>query len=96
MSEISKREKELTEMTQRLLSSEPQSIAARMQGLRQATLGRIRDLRKYLSGECATARVHLIKHVESIVMEPDGKAYVASGRWNLLGDRRWECAEGQS
>jgi hypothetical protein len=42
------------------------------------------------------ARAYLAKHVEKIVMAPTGRAYVASGTWNLLGEVRWDGAEGQS
>lgn len=96
VTEIAKREREISEISDRLLSSDPDSIHSRVEKLRQMAMVRIRDLRQYLNSDTATARAHLVKHVESIVMEPSGKAYVASGKWNLLGDRRWECAEGQS
>ena len=33
-----------------------------------------------------TARAYLTKHVEKIVMDPEGGVYVASGSWNLLGN----------
>jgi hypothetical protein len=29
-------------------------------------------------------------------MEPDGRTYVASGKWNLLAEVRWDGAEGQN
>jgi hypothetical protein len=54
------------------------------------------DVRETLNGDAATARAYLAKHVEKIVMEPDGGVYVASGPWNLLGVGRWDGAEGQS
>ena len=47
---------------------------------------RVRDLRQYLDTDTLKARAHLTKHVEKIVMEPSGRAYVASGSWNLLGE----------
>jgi len=96
MSEIAKREREVAEISDRLLSSQPQSVNSRIVRLREKAMKRMRDLRVCLNEDSATARAHLVKHIESVVMEPNGKAYVASGSWNLLGDRRWECAEGQS
>ena len=96
MGEIAKRERELSEIGDRLLSSQPRSVQSRIAKLKEIAMGRIRDLRQYIGGDSAIARAHLVKHVESIVMEPNGKAYIASGSWNLLGERRWECAEGQS
>ncbi|MGC2333748.1 MAG: zinc ribbon domain-containing protein, partial [Candidatus Acidiferrales bacterium] len=96
MVEIAKREREVSEISDRLLSSRPESIHSRIEKLRTTVIVRIHDLRKYLNSDTATARAHLIKHVEAIVMEPTGKTYVASGSWNLLGDGRWAGAEGQS
>jgi hypothetical protein len=49
-----------------------------------------------LNGGTETARVWLAKHVESILMQPDGGIYVASGKWSLLGVGRWDGAEGQN
>jgi hypothetical protein len=94
--EISKRELEVSEISDLLLSSRPESVHSRIARLRELAMGRIKNLRHHLNGDPATARAHLIKHVQSIVMEPNGKAYVASGRWNLFAAIRWECAEGQS
>lgn len=54
------------------------------------------DLREYLSGDGVTARVWPSKHVERIVMQPDGGTYVASENWNLPGEVRWDGAEGQN
>jgi hypothetical protein len=56
---------------------------------------RMRHLRTHPNSDTAITRAHLAKHVESIVMEPDGKAHIASGKWNLLGDRRWEWCRGR-
>jgi hypothetical protein len=55
---------------------------------------RIRDLRQYLNTDTPTARAYLASHVEKIVMEPTGRAYVASGTWNPLGEGHWDGAEG--
>ena len=96
MSEIAKREREVSEISDRLLSSRPESIRSRIKKLRERALERMRDVRAVLNSDVRTAKTYLARHVEKIVMEPDGKTYVASGSWNLLGDIRWECAEGQN
>ena len=88
MSEIAKREREVAEISDRLLSSQPQSVHSRISRLREKAMEQMRNLRQCLNEDSATARAHLVKHVESIVMEPNGKTYVASGSWKLLGDRR--------
>jgi site-specific DNA recombinase len=96
MAEIARREREIGEIGQRLLSAEPDSIRNRIGKVRQDALAKIRKLREYLSGEPATARAWLTKYVERIVMEPNGNFYTASGSWNLLGLRHMGGAEGQS
>lgn len=96
MAEIARREREIAEIGERLLSSGPDSVRSRIKKLRDDALRRIGDLRETLNGDAAIARASLAKHVEQIVMRPDGRVYVASGSWNLLGERRWGGAEGQS
>jgi hypothetical protein len=85
MAEIARREREVWEIGDRLLSSEPNSVRSRINELRENALARMRKLREYLAGDTATARAWLTKHVEKIVMKPNGGIYVASGNWNLLG-----------
>jgi site-specific DNA recombinase len=96
MSEIATREQEISEISVRLLSSEPASLRSRIKNLRAAAIGKMRDLRAFLNTDAQTARAHLTKHVERIEMKPDGKHYVASGEWDLLGGIRWDGAGGQS
>jgi site-specific DNA recombinase len=96
MGEISKREREIADISDRLLSSRPDSIRLRVKALREQAMQRIRDLREYLNTDTPKARAYLARHVEKIIMEPTGRAYVASGTWDLLGEVRWDGAEGQS
>jgi hypothetical protein len=94
MAEISRREREISEISDRLLSSKPDSVRSRIKKLRDVVLSRMQDLRQYLTGGAATARAWLTKHVDKIVMQPDGGIYVASGKWDLLGSGRGDGAEG--
>ncbi len=96
MGEIAKREREVSEISDRSLSSRPESIHSKVKKLRASALNRMRDVRAVLNSDVQTARAFLTKHVEKIVMQPDGGSYVASGSWNLLGGIPWECAEGQN
>jgi site-specific DNA recombinase len=96
MAEIARREKELSEISERVLSSGTDSIRFRVKKLRENALRRINDVRGTLDGDATAARAYLMKHVEKIEMDPSGGAYVASGSWNLLGVGRWDGAEGQS
>ncbi|MGB6876113.1 MAG: recombinase family protein [Candidatus Acidiferrales bacterium] len=96
MGEIIKREREISEISDRLLSARPNSLRDRIKHLREEAMQRMRDLCAYLNTDALTARAFLVKHVEKIVMQPTGRTYVASGNWNLLGEIRWDGAEGQS
>jgi site-specific DNA recombinase len=96
MREIVRREQEIAEISNRLLSSNSDSVRMRVKSLRDKAMQRMRDVRRYLATDTLKARAHLVKHVEKIVMQPSGRAYVASGGWNLLGEIRWDGAEGQS
>jgi hypothetical protein len=96
MAEITRREREIAEIGDRLLSSKPDSVRSRIKKLREEALSRMRQLREYLLGGAGTARIWLGKHVERIAMQPDGGICVASGNWNLLGVGHMECAEGQN
>lgn len=96
MAEIARREREVREIADRLLSSEPDSARSRIHKLREAAVAKMREIREYLASDPATARVWLSKHVERIVMQPDGGVYIASGNWKLLGVGRWDGAEGQN
>ena len=44
------------------------------------------DLRKCLNSDTVTARAFMLRHVQQIEMHPDGKTYVATGSWDLLGE----------
>jgi site-specific DNA recombinase len=96
MGQIAAHEREISDIGDRLLSSSPDSIHSRVKRLREKALARMRDLRQCLNGDRVSARAFFTKHVEKIVMEPTGRAYIASGTWNLLGEIRWGGAEGQS
>jgi hypothetical protein len=87
-------EKGTRHISERLLSSGTDSVRFRIKKLRENALRRMTDVRQTLNGDPATARAYLAKHVEKIVMEPDGGVYVATGNGNLLGVGRWDGAEG--
>jgi hypothetical protein len=51
----------------------------------------MRDLRKSLNSDTVTVRAFLLRHVQRIVMQPDGRRYIASGNWDYLGDACGWC-----
>jgi site-specific DNA recombinase len=86
---ISARERQLRDITERLLSREPGSIEDHLAGIRQFVTERLTDLQGLLGGEIGLARAELRKHVGEIRMVPQyGEAephYLAEGTWDLLG-----------
>jgi hypothetical protein len=64
--------------------------------LRGSAKAKLNDLRELLGGDAAAARAALVKHVERIEMEANGKVYVAKGNWNLLGMLPRDGAGGQN
>jgi hypothetical protein len=38
-----------------------------------------------LTGEPRIARAEIAKHVQKITLTPEGRIYIASGTWDLLG-----------
>jgi hypothetical protein len=84
------RQGELDSITERLLSTSPDSIEARLADIRRFVTRRILDLRELLSKDVLLARTELLKHVNEIRMVPlmdkGGAHYEATGEWSLLGD----------
>ncbi len=86
---INDRERQLRDITERLLSAGPGSVESHLVGIREFVTRRLSDLQGLLSGETTLARTELKKHVEEIRMTPqygEGRPhYLAEGAWNLLG-----------
>jgi site-specific DNA recombinase len=86
---INTREQELDEITQRLFSSQPDSVSAHVSKVRNFVSERLGNIRQLLNADVQNAKAEFAKHVTAIRMLPqaDGKKghYVATGDWNLLG-----------
>ena len=86
---INGRERQLRDITERLLSAGPGSVESHLAGVREFVTKRLSDLQELLSGETMLAKTELKKHVEEIRMTPpygEGRPhYLAEGAWNLLG-----------
>jgi site-specific DNA recombinase len=96
MGEVATCEKELAEISDRLLGRRADSVAQKMQDVRTFALSRLTALRALLCSDALTAKAVISEHVHSITLEPDGRAYRVSGTWDLLGSGRMEGAGGQS
>ena len=57
---------------------------------------RLTDLRGLLNRDAKAARAEIARHVEKITLLPDGKVYIASGTWDLLGRGCYDGAGGQN
>jgi hypothetical protein len=83
------RQVEVDFITGRLLSTEPGSVDAHLDKIRQFLTSRVADLKALFSKDTMLARVELLKHVQEIRMQPqssgDKQYYEAEGEWNLLG-----------
>jgi hypothetical protein len=78
-------ETELREAKVRLETMKPEVIRVRIRDTRRFVEAGLNDLQKLLNGEPRLARAELAKHIQKIVLTPQGKTYVAVGDWNLLG-----------
>jgi len=90
---INEREKQLRELSERLLAGGANSVDIHLSDIRDFILGKMGDLRALMAGDPAPARKELLKHVSEIRMMPqqveDGKEYyVANGEWKLLGNEQ--------
>jgi site-specific DNA recombinase len=86
ISAIGVRENELREITDRLLESRPDSVRSRLKNIRTFVISRLKDLRGLLDAPVLAARAEIVKHIQSITLYPDGRTYVASGTWDLVGE----------
>lgn len=85
---IAERERELSALTDRLLSTQPGSVEAELEKMRQFVGTRLADLRGLLQVNVPRARGELQQHVPVVRMIPQVSGrerwYVAEGEWNLL------------
>ena len=89
LQELARKEGELQEITDRLLSDTHESIEARVGEIRTLVMDGIENLSNLLREDTALARTELLKHSGEIRMIPHrsekNRFYVAEGNWDLLG-----------
>jgi hypothetical protein len=90
------REREITEITGKLLSAQPNSLEGRLRDIRTYVHAEMRNLREILNSDVASVRAKLAKHIEKITLIPTGEHYMASGTWNFLGRGSIGGAGGQN
>jgi hypothetical protein len=90
---INEREQELRQITDKLLSTGPESIDSRLAEIRLFVIKKLSDIRELLArhetADPVAVRTELRKHVSEIRMTPQPGArrphYLAEGAWDLVG-----------
>ena len=87
LAKLAELEQELNAVTRQLAGEKPGEAKSDLSDVRKFVEARLQDLRKLLSAEqtVAEARAAISNHVQRITLTPQGKAFVASGEWDLLG-----------
>lgn len=96
MAAITDREREVSEITECVVSSSENSIKTRVAAMRTTAKSKLKDLRSLLGGDVTVARTALLNHVDRIQMRADGKVYIAKGNWNFFGQLPRDGAGGQN
>jgi hypothetical protein len=78
-------ERKLESVAASLKGARTDAIETQFRDTRKFVEVRLKDLGKLLNAEPRLARAAIANHVQKIEMTPDGKTYVASGSWDLLG-----------
>ena len=90
------RERQIGEITARLLESRPDSLRSKLRNIRAFVVSRMQNLRAVLNSDPAHVRAELAKHIEKITLTPNGETYIASGTWNFVGRGSIGGAGGQN
>jgi site-specific DNA recombinase len=73
------------ELTGKLAGLEPRALRLQLRDTRRFVESRLQALQSMLTREPRLARAEIAKHVHKITLTPEGRTYVASGTWDLLG-----------
>lgn len=79
-------ERELETVAGKIVCSQPEAVRSCIPDTRRFVEVRQRDLRKLLNSEPRIARAAIGKHVQKITLTSEGRAFIASGSWDLLGE----------
>ena len=90
------REREIGDITARLLESRPDSLRAKLRDIRSFVVRHMRDIRGIVNSDAAKTRALFAKHIEKITLTPAGEHFVASGTWDLVGRGSIDGAGGRN
>jgi len=85
MEKLSELEQELADTKAKIASCEPREVRLRLKGARRFADARLKELQLVLNREPRIARAEISKHVQKITLTPEGRTYIASGTWSVLG-----------
>jgi hypothetical protein len=85
LSELARVEAELAEIRRAATVSNPEAVNRRVHDTRRFVESRLKDLQALFGTEAAIVRAEIVKHVQRITLTPEGRTYVASGTWDVLG-----------
>src|SRR5579859_1277436 len=83
--DLARFEGQLSEIREKLSASLTGAVAVQMSNTRRFVETRLAGLRALLHAEPAVIRAEIAKHVQKITLTPEGRVYVATGTWDLLG-----------
>jgi hypothetical protein len=82
---LADREREIAEITAKVLESRPDSLRVKLRNLRSFVVLHMREIRTIVNSDPAKTRAMFAKHIERITLTPSGEHYVASRTWNFVG-----------
>jgi site-specific DNA recombinase len=85
IAKLSELERDLEAVFASLRGAQPNAVRCQLKDTRRFVEVRLKDLQKLLNAEPRIVRAAIGKHVQKITMTPDGRTYIASGSWDLLG-----------
>jgi len=85
MEKLSELEHELAGTKAKIAYCEPRAVRLRLKDARQFAEARLKELQLVLNREPRVARAEIAKHVQKITLTPEGRTYIASGTWDVLG-----------
>jgi hypothetical protein len=79
------REREISEITAKLLESKPDSLRIKIRDIRSFVDSQMRGIRAIVNSDTTQTRAIFAKHIEKITLTPNGEHYLASGTWDFVG-----------
>jgi len=77
------REREINEITAKLLESGPDSLRVKLRDIRSFVVRHMEDIRTIVNSDTAQTKAVFAKHIEKITLTPKGEYYLASGMRDL-------------